>query len=59
MKIYIVLTREDLIEWKRDTPINGIEITDFKDTFNIIQSIEQADFVIFEDENETKFLKHR
>ena len=56
---YITLKRDDLIEWKKDIPIQEVTITDFKSTSVTMDEILRAYYILFSDGNIHKVLKDR
>lgn len=56
---YITLKRDDLIDWKKDTPIQEVNINDFKSTSVTRDEILKAYYILFSDGNIHKVLKDR
>lgn len=56
---YITLKRDDLIEWKKDIPIQEVTINDFKSTSITRDEILKAYYILFSDGNIHKVLKDR
>ena len=56
---YITLKRDDLIEWKKDIPIQEVTINDFKSTSVTMDEILRAYYILFSDGNIHKVLKDR
>lgn len=60
MKIDITLTREDLIDWKRDLHVNDITLLDcFKMSVLTQSDILKAHTILFVDEDRVTILKCR
>jgi hypothetical protein len=60
MKMEITLTREDMIDWKKNTPINEITLLDsFKKDVITQEEIQRAHIIIFKDGNEFIKLKSK
>lgn len=57
--IEIKLTREDLIDREKNTPIEQIKIHHFKNSVMTTHESQKADFITFEDNGEVKQLKNR
>lgn len=58
-EITIELTRDDLIERKKDIPLTSIKWSDFSSKSVTKQQIEEATLIIFHDEDESIVLKDR
>ena len=60
MKMEITLTREDMIDWKKNTPINEITLFgSFKKDVITQEEIQRAHIIIFKDGNDSIKLKSR
>ena len=55
----IILTREDLVDFKKDSPIEDIDISDFKRSSVTMDELHKANLVGFMDEGKVKTLKNR
>ena len=58
-KRFIELTRDDLVKFKSDLPIDHISIYDFKRSVISIDEISKAELIIFKDGEQIKELKNR
>lgn len=58
-KRFIELTRDDLVKFKSDLPIDKISIWDFKTDSMSIYEIYKAELIIFKDGEQFKELKNR
>ena len=58
-KRFIELTRDDLVKFKSDLPIDEISIYDFKGSSMSIDEIYKAELIIFKDGEQIKELKNR
>lgn len=58
-KRYITLKRDDLIKWKKNIPVEEINIYDFKSTSITIDEYLRAYYILFSDGNIHKVLKDR
>lgn len=56
---FIELTREDLVKFKTDLPIDKISIYDFKGTVLSRDEIDKADLITFKDGEQIKELKNK
>ena len=60
MKMEITLTREDMIDSKKNTPINEINLlSDFKQEVVTVKEIHRADTITFKDDDNSVILKSR
>ena len=55
----ITLTRQDMINGKKDTPINEIELHHFKSDVITINEIQRANTITFKDGDDSIILKSR
>ena len=58
-KLFIELTRDDLVKFKRDLPIDEISIYDFKGSAMSRDEMRKAYLITFKDGEQIKELKNR
>lgn len=58
-KQYITLTRNDLIEWKKNIPFQDVTINDFKDSSITMDEVLKAHYIVFSDINIHKVIKDK
>lgn len=58
-KRFIELTRDDLVKFKSDLPIDEISIYDFKSSAMSREEIHKAELITFKDGEQIKELKNR
>jgi hypothetical protein len=58
-KRFIELTRDDLVEFKSDLPIDEISICDFKSSAMSRDEMHKAELITFKDGEQIKELKNR
>lgn len=58
-KRFIELTRDDLVEFKSDLPIDDISIYDFKSSAMSRDEIHKAELITFKEGEQIKELKNR
>ena len=58
-KRFIELTRDDLVKFKSDLPIDEISIYDFKSSAMSRDEMHKAELITFKDDEQIKVLKNR
>ena len=58
-KRFIALTRDDLVKFKSDLPIDEISIYDFKSSSMSRDEMRKAELITFKDGEQTKELKNK
>lgn len=58
-RVFIALTRDDLVKFKSDLPIDEISIYDFKSSSMSRDEMHKAELITFKDGEQTKELKNK
>lgn len=58
-KRFIELTRDDLVKFKSDLPIDEISICDFKSSAMSIEEMHKSELISFKDGEQIKEIKNR